>query len=136
MRYVLLFLAVALAAPFSQAQKPSDEDKSADAEGLLGTWEYTVRPDDPMAEGTFEIVQGDDQIDGMFNTDAPRKMTGIELTETSLSFSFSQPGMGVIAIGLELVDGSLTGTALPEGADEPITIVAIRPSDEPDSSED
>ena len=110
MRYLLIFLALLLAAPFTQAQKPADGNKPD--EGLFGTWEFTVRPDDPMAEGTFEIVQGEEQIDGMFNTDAPRKMNDIELTDTSLSFSFTQPGMGLIIIGFELEDGSLTGTSI------------------------
>lgn len=135
MRYLILFLAVLLAAPFARAQKPTDDDKPAD-QGMFGTWEYTVRPDDPMATGTFEIVQGDAQIDGMFNTDAPRKMNGIELTETSLSFSFTQPGMGVITIEMTLEEGALSGTASPEGAEEPLPIVAVRPSAESDPSDD
>ncbi len=124
-----------LVAPLAAAQKPSDAEKPAD-EGLFGTWEYTLRPDDPMATGTFEIEQGEDQINGVFNTDAPRKMNDIALTETSLSFSFMQPEMGLITINMALEDGTLTGTASPEGSAEPLPIVAVRPSPAAPSSED
>ena len=137
MRYFLLFLALVLAAPFAQAQKPGDADKPDAPESLLGTWEYIVRPDDPMADGTFSAEEGYDQINGMFNTDAPRKMENIEMTDTNLSFSFTQPGMGVIQVNFALLDdGSLEGDATPEGADEPITIVASRPDPDSDTSED
>ncbi len=136
MRYLLLFLAIVLAAPFAQAQKPNDADKPDDAEGLLGTWEYTVRPDDPMAQGTFVLEDADSQINGTFNTNEPRKMENIQLTETTLSFSFTQPGMGTINISMTLADGSLAGEALPEDEDEPIEIVAVRPGADSDISED
>lgn len=126
MRQLLLFVILLLAAPFAQAQKPDDSNKS-NATGLFGTWAYTVRPDEPNAEGgTFVLEQDGDQINGTFNTDAPRKMHDIELTETSLSFSFTQPEMGLIVVDFALIDGSLTGTAT-IGADEPLPIVAVRP---------
>jgi len=134
MRYLLLFLAIVLAAPFAQAQKPNGADKPGDTEGLLGTWEYTVRPDDPMAQGTFVLEDAGSQINGTFNTNAPRKMENIDLTETTLSFSIVQPGMGAVNISMTLADGSLAGEALPEDADEPLVIVAVRPTS--DSSED
>ena len=134
MRYLLLFLAIVLAAPFALAQKPNGAEKPGDAEGLLGTWEYTVRPDDPMAQGTFVLEDADSQINGTFNTDAPGKMENIELTETTLSFSIVQPGMGTINISMTLADGSLAGEALPEDEDEPLEIVAVRPTS--DSSDD
>ena len=136
MRYLLLFLAIVLAAPFALAQKSDGADKPGDAEGLLGTWEYTVRPDDPMAQGTFVLEDAGGQINGMFNTDAPRKMENIELTETTLSFSIVQPGMGTVNISMTLADGSLAGEALPEDEDEPLDIVAVRPGADSDTSED
>ncbi len=134
MRILFLFLALVLAAPLSLAQKPNDADKPDDADGLLGTWEYTVRPDDPMAQGTFVLEDADSQINGTFNTNEPRKMENIQLTETTLSFSIVQPGMGTVNISMTLADGSLAGEALPEDADEPLVIVAVRPTS--DSSED
>ncbi len=133
MRYLFLFLALLLVAPTAFAQKPTD-DKPED--GLLGTWEYTVRPDDPIATGTFELEESGDQLNGMFNTNEPRKMENIELMDSGLSFTFTQPGMGLIVINLTLEDGSLFGDALQEGADEPLPMVAVRPDPDSDSSED
>lgn len=134
MRILFFFLALILAAPLALAQKPNNADKPGDAEGPLGTWEYTIRPDDPMAQGTFVLEDAGSQINGTFNTNEPRKMENIQLTESTLSFSFTQPGVGTINVSMTLADGSLAGEFLPEDADEPIEIVAVRPTS--DSSED
>lgn len=124
MRYLFIFLTALFVTPLAQAQKP-DEAKP-DESSLFGTWEYTVRPEDPMAQGTFVLEEARSQVNGTFNTDGPRKMENIELTDSSLSFLFTQPGMGEIAIVFSLESGELVGTATLEGQEEPLPIVAAR----------
>lgn len=133
MRFLFLFIALLFIAPLADAQKP-DDDKSGGTD-LFGTWEYTVNPDSPMATGIFTLEDGANQINGTFVTDGDRKMENILVSNASLTFTFTQPGMGEIAVSLEVQgDGSLAGGASLPGADEPIPVIAVRPTD--DSSED
>ncbi|MDX1438404.1 MAG: hypothetical protein R3284_00740 [Rubricoccaceae bacterium] len=132
MRFFFALLALLLVTPLAQAQKPED-DKSAE-EGLFGEWQYTVRPEDPVAEGTFVLEPAVRQVNGTFNTDGPRKMENIEMTDSGLSFSFMQPGMGLIYIDFTLEGETLEGMASVENQEEPFPIIAVRPA--PDLSED
>lgn len=92
---------------------------------VAGTWGYTLRPDDVMAQGTFEIEWDAEALDGAIQTDGRRKFDAIELDGDRLMFSFTQPGMGVITITGTITGDEFDGEAQPAGSD-PIPFVATR----------
>lgn len=130
MRSLLLALALLLAAPSAQAQKSDDKPAGEPAEasvaeaavaeapdGVVGTWDYTVRPDDPVASGTFVLTMDEGGYDGTFQTDGPRKMLDIRVDGDHLAFAFDQPNMGRIEIQGTVTGGAFEGTAQPTGQD-------------------
>lgn len=131
MRLFLLALLVVAMAPVCFAQKP-DDDKPADrsvavTSPFVGTWDYVVRPDDPVAEGTFTITQSGDVLGGVFRTDAPRDILPFEADADTLAFTFKQPDMGDIVIRGTLDGNAFEGTAEAEGQ-EALPFVATRQS--------
>lgn len=114
-----------MAAEIVDAMNASTADPHAEA--LVGTWDYTVRPDDPVAEGTFTFVWDGGALDGAIQTDAERKIETIELEADQLTFTFAQPGKGTITIKGTVTGNTFDGVAQPEGQDV-LPFVASRQS--------
>ena len=106
----LLLFTVPLTFAQKSAGKPSDE-------GVAGTWDYTVRPDDPVAQGTFMLERHNDEWRGAIQTNAEQKFDTIEVDGDQLRFTFVQPNMGVITIWGAFDGDTFEGQAQPEGQD-------------------
>ena len=127
MRLFLLSFLVLLATPAVLAQKSAGkpEARALASSPFVGSWDYVVRPNDPVAQGTFTIVEEADGLGGTFMTDGPRQIDDVEVTGDAISFTFKQPGMGVIAIQGTLSGDTYEGEAQPEGQDA-LPFVATR----------
>jgi hypothetical protein len=112
MRFLSLLLLFALVAPFAHAQK--DANKPTD-DGIAGTWDYVVRPDDPVAQGTFELEWHDGELRGAIQTDAERKFDTVALEDDHLTVTFDQPGTGHITIRGTFSESTFDGEAEIEG---------------------
>ena len=129
----LLLLLALLAAPAALAQKPADDKPddgaSADPFPFVGTWSYVVRPEDPLARGSFTVEPGDDALAGTIMTDTDRPIDPFVPDGDAITFSFKQPGMGTITIRGRLAGDDFQGEAEPEGQD-PVPFVATRQPDD------
>ena len=126
MRPFLFALLLVFAVPSSFAQKTDDKSSEAAApHPLVGTWDYVVRPADPLAQGTFTIRVEDGMLGGTFMTDAARPIDPFEAEGDALGFSFKQPGMGTIAIRGTLDGDRFEGEAQP-GDQDAVPFVATR----------
>jgi hypothetical protein len=138
MKTLLLASLLVLAAPAALAQKadekPGDRALVAAEHPFVGTWDYVVRPDDPVAEGTFTIAPDGDALGGLFMTDSGRPIDPFEPEGDAIAFTFKQPGMGEIAIRGTLSGDRFEGEAQPEGQDA-LPFVATRQTAEPASSQ-
>jgi hypothetical protein len=114
-----LLALVLLAAPAAFAQKPGHDKPGARAvpteHSFVGTWDYVVQPDEPVAQGTFTIVQQGTQLGGTFMTDVPCTIDPFAPDGDAVAFTFKYPPMGVISIWGTLADDRFEGEAQPEG---------------------
>jgi len=136
MRLSLLLLLALSLAPAALAQKPEGkpEPRALPASPFVGTWDYVVRPDDPVARGIFTIEQRGDALGGTFMTDAPREIEVVEVSGDQITFTIKQPGMGVITIRGTLAGDTYTGEAQPEDQGA-LPFVATRHPDDGASDE-
>ena len=108
-----------LLAPAALAQKPAQDKPEPGAyvagSPFVGTWDYLVRPDDPVAEGTFTITPEGDRLGGTFMTDVPCRIDPFEVAGDAVAFTFKHPGMGEIAIRGTLAGDRFEGEAQPQG---------------------
>ena len=128
MRFLVFASLLLFAAPAAFAQKDSGKPRARAAASdhpFVGTWDYVVRPDDPVAEGTFTIEQRGDEFAGTFMTDEPRPIDPFEVSADVILFTFKQPGMGDIIIRGILAGDRFEGEAEPEGQDA-LPFVATR----------
>ena len=125
MRFLTLLLFFALVAPLAHAQKSDDQSD----DGIAGTWAYVVRPDDPVAQGTFALEWNGEILDGAIQTDAERKFDTVELNGDQLTVTFTQPNMGLITISGTFDGDAFEGEAVPEGQG-PLPFVATRQASE------
>ena len=135
MRIFVLTSVLVLAAPTAFAQKTDGKPEARTvaaptAHPFVGDWNYVVRPDDPVAQGVFTIESHGNRLGGMFMTDDARPIDPFEGAGDVLSFTFKQPGMGVISISGTLAGDRFEGEAQPEGQDA-LPIVATRSTAEP-----